>query len=168
MPEPTVTDAAPLAGEKSAEPEIVGTSPQAAKTIDPLPVQILPDRVHFVGESAELSDLSALVLEQVSYVMRANPAIVLELRGYAFELASPEENLKLAMARAQAVKDYLIDTGIGKERLMVKPEATAVPEGLSSAERAKLRRVELVQTQSESVPIEYQDKDLSADGQSGS
>lgn len=163
-PQPQVSQMAPPVRETTTETTDKMTPAQAAKTIDPTPKQSLPDGVHFSRESAELSDVSALVLEQVSYVMRANPAIVLELRGGAYELASVEENGKLALARAQGVKEYLIDTGIGKERLMVKPVSTVATESLSALERAKLRCVELVQTQSEVVPVESQDKDLSAEG----
>lgn len=167
-PKPAEADARPPAQENNVELGAVAAPPQAAKTIEIAPIQSLPDRVHFARESAELSDISALVLEQVSYVMRANPVIVLDLRGYADELASASENEQLALARAQAVREYLIETGIGRERLIVKSVSTTTAEGLSSLERAKLRRVELVPTQSESIPIEYQDKDLSTEGPSGS
>ena len=167
-PKPAAAETQPPAQEKTVEPGAVAASPQAAKTIESAPVQSLPDRVHFARETAELSDVSALVLEQVSYVMRANPVIVLDLRGFADELTSAEENKQLALARAQAVRDYLIETGIGRERLMAKTGSTSAAEGLSSLERAKLRRVELAPTQSKSIPIEYQDKDLSTEGPSGS
>ena len=167
-PKPAAAEAQPPAQEKTVEPGAVTAPIQGATTIESAPPQSLPDRVHFARESAELSDVSALVLEQVSYVMRANPVIVLDLRGHADEFASVADNEKLALARAQAVKEYLIETGVGRERLMVKAGSTTTAEGLSSLERAKLRRVELVPTQSESIPIEYQDKDLSTEGPSGS
>lgn len=167
-PTPAAAELKPPAQENTAEPGALNSQPQAATSIESAPVQSLPDRVHFARESAEVSDVSALVLEQVSYVMRANPVIVLELRGYADDLESLSENDKLALARAQSVKDYLIETGVGRERLMVKPEASARAENLSTLDRAKRRRVELVPTQSETIPVEYQDKDLATEGPSGS
>ncbi len=167
-PKSVAAEPQPPAQEKTVESGAIAVPPQTAEIIEAPPAQSLPDRVHFVQESAELSDVSALVLEQVSYVMRANTVIVLELRGYADELASAAENKQLALARAQAVRDYLIETGIGRERLIVKTESSPAAESLSSLERAKRRRVELVPTQSEYIPVEYQDKDLSPEGPSGS
>jgi outer membrane protein OmpA-like peptidoglycan-associated protein len=153
--------------EKKSIEDIKTPAPSMGKTIEATPVQSLPDRVHFVRESAELGDVSALVLEQVSFVMRANPSIVLDLVGYADELSSVEENNKLALSRAQAVQEYLIETGVGRERLIVREGEFASGSGKSSLERAKVRRVEFVPTQSETIPMDYQDKDLSMEGPQG-
>ena len=150
--------------DKKPQGEVAPAVPSAGKTVDPSPVHSIRDRVHFAREGAELSDVSALVLEQVSYVLRANPAIILDLVGYANELSTPDENEKLAIARAQAVQEYLIETGVGRERLMVKPGAVSPMAQTSSTERAKARRVELVPTNSESIPMDYQDKDLTTEG----
>lgn len=165
---------------KAAQPDVEETLPEkepsadakspaqsAGKAVEPALVQSLPDRVHFARESGELSDVSALVLEQVSYVMRANPSIVLDLVGYADELSSAEDNGKLALARAQAVQEYLIETGIGGERLNVRSGELVTSAGKSVLERAKARRVEFVPTQSETIPVEYQDKDLATEGPQG-
>jgi OmpA-OmpF porin, OOP family len=154
------------AAKKPAEDSKAAAQP-SAKNIEAVPTQSLPDRVHFARESAELSDVSALVLEQVSYVMRANPAVVLDLVGYADELSTPDDNSKLAQARAQAVQDYLIETGVGRERLVTRIGESTEPAGKSPQERAKARRVEFVPTQSETIPMEYQDKDLATEGPQG-
>ena len=85
----------------------------------------------------------------------------------ADEFSTAADNEKLATARAQAVRDYLLETGIGRERMNVQPGKAEAGEGKSGAERAKLRRVELIPTQSDPVPIEYQDKDLPTEGPQG-
>lgn len=164
-PKPTVTEAAP----KSA-PAIAGetdTVPQTSTVVDAAHALSLPDRVHFARDSAELSDVSALVLEQVSYILRANPVIVLDLRGHADEFSIAADNEKLATARAQAVRDYLLETGIARERLNILPGKAETADGKSGTERAKLRRVELIPTQSDRIPTEYQDKDLQTEGPQG-
>ena len=161
-PEP-VTKAEDPSVDKQVAGEVIATLPQAGTTIDTGP-QTLPDRVHFARESAEISDVSALVLERISYVMRANPAIVLDLRGYADELSAQDDNEKLALARSQGVRDYLVETGVGRERLVIRPGASSSNMGATPAERAKARRVEFVPTNSEGPPLEYQDKDLSTEG----
>lgn len=154
-------------GAKLVDEEVIATPPQGGTTIDAAPRLSLPDRVHFARESAEISDVSALVLEQVSYVMRAHPAIVLDLLGYADELSGKDDNEKLALARSQGVRDYLVETGVGRERLAIRPGATSSNVGATALERAKARRVEFVPTNSEGSPLEYQDKDLSTEGPSG-
>ena len=159
-----VTKAEDPSVDKQVAGEVIATLPQAGTTIDTGPVQTLPDRVHFARESAEISDVSALVLERISYVMRANPTIVLDLRGYADELSAPDDNEKLALARSQGVRDYLVETGVGRERLVIRPGAPSSNMGATPAERAKARRVEFVPTNSEGTPLEYQDKDLSTEG----
>lgn len=170
-PKPAAKADAPEVNESNAEKKPPADTKvlaqPAGKTIETAPAQSLPDRVHFARESAEVSDVSALVLEQVSYLMRANPAVVLDLVGYADELATVDDNGKLAQARAQAVQDYLIETGIARERLMVRAGESEDAAGKSSLERAKVRRVEFVPTQSETIPTEYQDKDLATEGPQG-
>ena len=171
-PKPVATEtpakSAPEAsGEITDAPLDTPTKPQTSAVADAAPALSLPDRVHFARDSAELSDVSALVLEQVSYIMRANAAVTLDLRGHADELPTAADSEKLATARAQAVRDYLLETGIGRERMNVQPGKAEAGEGKSGAERAKLRRVELIPTQSDPVPIEYQDKDLSTEGPQG-
>jgi OmpA-OmpF porin, OOP family len=152
-------------GAVSSQPNAPEVSTTAKEAVMPLS---LPDRIHFLRESAELSDVSALVLEQVSYVMRANPAIVLDLYGSAYEFNDAAKNDELAMARALAVRDYLVETGVGKERFAIKTKAVIVADDTPALERAKQRRVEFVPTQSETIPVEYQDKDLITEGQPSS
>ena len=42
--------------------------------------------------------------------MRANPGIVLDLYGSAYEFNDAAKNQELALARALAVRDYLVET----------------------------------------------------------
>ena len=165
-PKPAIKAEDPSVAKPGGE-EVIVTPPQGGTTIDAALRLGLPDRVHFARESAEISDVSALVLEQVSYVMRAHPAIVLDLLGYADELSGKDDNEKLALARSQGVRDYLIETGVGRERLAIRPGATSSNVGATALERAKARRVEFVPTSSEGAPLEYQDKDLPTEGPSG-
>ena len=165
-PKPAIKAEDPSVAKPGGE-EVIVTPPQGGTTIDAALRLGLPDRVHFARESAEISDVSALVLEQVSYVMRAHPAIVLDLLGYADELSGKDDNEKLALARSQGVRDYLVETGVGRERLAIRPGATSSNVGATALERAKARRVEFVPTSSEGAPLEYQDKDLPTEGPSG-
>ena len=162
-PKPAPKQEQPSTDNKPSDGAIAAP-PAAGKTINLTPVQAIPDRVHFGRDSAEVGDVSALVLEQVSYALRANPSIVLDLRGFADELSSTDENEKLALSRAQSVHDYLVETGIGAERLVVQPGTAQSSPGNAAQPRAKVRRVEFVPTNSGNVPMEYQDKDLATEG----
>lgn len=124
----------------------------------PLVVPILPNRVHFARESAEVSQASALVLEQVSYVMRSVPRLQLELTGFATEGAADEDNLKLAQARVESVRDYLAETGVGAERLAMRVRNAVERVGEMKGPRA--RRVEIKVTGGGNVIMERQDGDL--------
>ncbi len=153
--------------EKDTQAAIPVEVKPAPIVADPTSMPKMPDRVHFGFESAELSDVSALVLEQVSYVLRANPTAVVDLVGYANEGKDSGESDALALARAHAVQEYLIETGVGRERLVVKQGTQDGASDKFGSEKAKGRRVELVPTSSESIPIEYQDKDFMLEGPKG-
>ncbi len=153
--------------EKKINDAVPPTPKMEPVSIAPGDIPKMPDRVHFSFESAEVSDVSALVLEQVSYVLRGNPSLVIDVVGFANELATPDENEKLALSRAQAVQDYLIETGVGRERLAIRAGKSDSGVEKKMPERAKGRRVEFMPTSSDPIPMEYQDKDLTTEGPKG-
>ena len=75
------------------------------------------EKIEFAANSSAIDDANALVLEKISYGLRANRQLKVELRS--------EYNMsqgvvaKLAQARAEAVHDYLAETGVGKERITI-------------------------------------------------
>ncbi|MDE1465182.1 OmpA family protein [Spartinivicinus poritis] len=62
-------------------------------------------------------------------ILIANPALQIQLDGYADQRGSNSSNHQLSLARAQAVKQYLISEGIDQTRINIiahgKQEATA-------------------------------------------
>jgi len=59
------------------------------------------------------------ILNDVALVMAANPKLDLRLEGRADSAGSEEYNEELSKRRAQSVKQYLVEAGIGAHRIMI-------------------------------------------------
>ena len=103
-----------------------------------------PDRVHFALNRDLLGSRSAAVLERVAVIMRANPEIKVELRGYADERGRAKFNEILSRQRAEVVRTYLVAAGIQRSRISVKAFGEASPFmcGSDIVSYARNRRVE--------------------------
>jgi len=85
------------------------------------------------------------VLDEVVVILKANPKLNGEVRGYTDSTASAEYNQQLSEARAKAVRDYFIKQGIAHERIRAKGfgETNPVASNDTVEGRAQNRRVEL-------------------------
>jgi outer membrane protein OmpA-like peptidoglycan-associated protein len=85
------------------------------------------------------------VLDEAVVILKANPKITGEVRGFTDSTASAEYNQKLSEGRAKAVRDYFIKQGIAAERIRAKGfgESNPVASNDTAAGRALNRRVEL-------------------------
>lgn len=84
------------------------------------------------------------MLDNAVKILKDNPDMKIEIRGYTDNTGSAAYNLRLSEKRAQAVKDYLVAQGIEASRLVAKgygesnpTETNDTPEG-----RQRNRRVE--------------------------
>ena len=107
---------------------------------------VLQDVTFETGRS-RLQPGSAAVLDEVGASLLAHPGIRIEIAGYTDNTGSAAVNTRLAAARAEAVRTYLMRRGVPPARMIAKgygpanPVASnATPEG-----RARNRRVELHQ-----------------------
>jgi OmpA-OmpF porin, OOP family len=107
-------------------------------------VQTLAKRVHFALNSAQISPRSAQVLEQIAFVLRSSPSLVLQLTGHADQRGSRAYNQRLSLLRAQAVRSYLVRSGALHKQLWVKAAGKTAPRDLGTATLAyaRNRRVE--------------------------
>lgn len=108
---------------------------------------IVLEGVQFRNGSAELMPVSRDKLFQIGRALIANPPMRIEIRGYTDSRGSARSNLVLSQRRAEAVKRFLVNFGIGAHRIVAlglgesKPIASNdTPEG-----RAKNRRIEFMQ-----------------------
>lgn len=102
--------------------------------------------VNFELNKATLALNAKQVLDLVAASLKANPDLNVEVAGHTDSTGGRDLNQRLSQARAQSVRDYLVEQGVDASRLTVKgygpdrPVATnTTPEG-----RAQNRRVELI------------------------
>jgi outer membrane protein OmpA-like peptidoglycan-associated protein len=107
-------------------------------------VQTLARRVHFALNSAQISLRSAEVLEQIAFVLRSQPGMVLQLTGHADQRGSTSYNLRLSWARARAVRDFLTRSGVLSTQLQVQAlgKKVLLSMGQQVMDHARNRRVE--------------------------
>jgi OOP family OmpA-OmpF porin len=101
--------------------------------------------VTFETGSAELTREASTSLMHVAAALRADPGVRVEVGGHTDNVGRRAANLALSEARAAAVRDYLIGSGIPAERVTARGYGTAQPVAPNTSEegRALNRRVEL-------------------------
>jgi OOP family OmpA-OmpF porin len=74
----------------------------------------------------------------------AYPEVRIEIRGYTDSVGSWEYNLDLSQRRADAVRLYLVNSGIASDRVVSKgySEADPVASNKTASGRAENRRIE--------------------------
>ncbi|MBK7973710.1 MAG: OmpA family protein [Deltaproteobacteria bacterium] len=84
-------------------------------------------------------------LDEAITIMKANPNLTGEIRGYTDGKGTEKYNQKLSERRANAVREYFIQHGIAADRIRAKGYGMANPVASNDTEegRAQNRRVEL-------------------------
>lgn len=90
--------------------------------------------------SAEIDPAAQDVVAAASAYARENPAMRVDVVGFASNTGSPQANLYLSLLRAQLVSDRLAAAGVAPDRISRVGEGSVTPVG--TAEEA--RRVEIV------------------------
>ena len=112
---------------------------------------VILQKVQFDTGRATIKAESHALLDEVANVLLLNPQIVrVEIQGHTDDVGTEETNLKLSQRRAQAVRDYLVDKGVRKSRLVAEGYGATQPIADNSTEqgRSTNRRVqfEIVET----------------------
>ena len=100
--------------------------------------------ITFELASARIARASAPKLDAAAKVLLAYPGLRLRIRGHTDSSGTREQNLLLARARAEAVRDYLTQRGVAATRLVAEGVGSAEPVAinLTPRGRAKNRRIE--------------------------
>ena len=101
--------------------------------------------INFVTGSATLDESSNTVLDGIYQDAVAADGTKLAINGYTDNVGSPEKNVTLSQARADAVKSYLIGKGLTADRLVSTgygADGNIAPNETSEG-RARNRRVEI-------------------------
>ena len=144
---PAVEPVAPAStGAESAV--VAETKPVENGTIAPPPIAkasvekaILP----LQANSLKLTPPAQKDLEKFVAALVLYPGATVEVRGYVSAKDNSEENIKLSLSRAEAVKELLLAKGVKEEKISVKGMGNQDPLGdnATSAGRSKNRRVEI-------------------------
>lgn len=128
-------------------PEI-STNPEAvAGRINHEPYIIEKITLHFRFEynSTDLDDETEMFLIELSKSLLANPDQSVRITGHTDNVGTVHLNHRLSLKRAEAVKEYLLKTGVPQERIMTEGKGMDEPlnTNANETERARNRRVEI-------------------------
>jgi outer membrane protein OmpA-like peptidoglycan-associated protein len=108
---------------------------------------VITEQIQFRSNSSEILPDSENVLRQVADVLLRHPQIEqLEVQGHTDNTGTRQRNMELSQARAEAVRGWLVQAGVGPERLQAKGYGPDHPIRANDqpANRAKNRRVQFI------------------------
>lgn len=76
--------------------------------------------IHFETNRSVLNKSAFPVLRELSQFLAKQHKLQMEIHGYTDSQGAADHNLKLSLARAKRIQDYLIDQGIARERLTIE------------------------------------------------
>lgn len=140
--------AAPVAITEMPEPVAVAAAPAPVVAAQPAPVPV-SEKVTFAAETLFDFDKSVVkpegkaALDDLLRKLEGMDAEVMITVGHADAIGSDDYNQKLSIRRAEAVKAYLVSTGVDAQRVYTegKGEAQPIADNKTAEGRAKNRRV---------------------------
>lgn len=101
--------------------------------------------IQFEFDSGILKTESYPSLDKAAAEMKKDPSATFLLRGYASAEGSDAHNMELSADRANAVKTYLVNTGVSATNLTARGygEANPIADNTSESGRVINRRVEI-------------------------
>lgn len=109
--------------------------------------RIRMESLHFAMDSAELPPHAWAELETVYQMLREHPGMRIEIGGHTNTVPADAYCDALSLARAEAVRQWLLDRGIAPDRLLVRGYGKREPiiryDAYSRAGRRRNQRVEI-------------------------
>jgi outer membrane protein OmpA-like peptidoglycan-associated protein len=136
---------------KKAEAEVnrleaaLGQITETRRTALGLVMNLGSDHLKFEFDKAELRPEDRELLSRIAGIILTSHDYTISVNGHTDDVGSEAYNQKLSERRAEAVRDYLVKSGLPAEIFTVTGHGKALPlvAGTSEAARAKNRRVEL-------------------------
>jgi outer membrane protein OmpA-like peptidoglycan-associated protein len=141
-------DKASLVQQLPIVQESAGNQKDSSGPIRDVPIQsgiaFSLEGLFFGSAESELLQYSDSSLAGLISYLKLHPGLQLELSGFTDNLGRPLDNLRLSQARAQAVANVLIRSGISSERITTFGfgEKRPIADNTSEEGRARNRRVE--------------------------
>jgi outer membrane protein OmpA-like peptidoglycan-associated protein len=107
-------------------------------------IRTMSQQIYFSTNSAHLTSAARALLREKAAILVRNPALTLTLTGHADARGAADYNQRLSERRAAAVQRFLVDLGVGSERLTSEGRGEEAPVAEGSGERVwqRNRRVE--------------------------
>ena len=120
-------------------------SPPAQPAYASLPPGTTIGMIHFNFASNRLIPVSRNSLDQILVKLKTDPAVKLEVAGYADNIGNDDVNLRISRKRARIVADYLSRKGVPGNRMILRGfgELDPFAPNDTSEGRALNRRVEI-------------------------
>lgn len=142
----------PTAEVETPAPETPAPKPVPAPPAEPAQEETAPAKpdynfrnIQFEFNSAVLKTDSYPILDKAAAAMKQDPSVKFLLSGHASAEGTPEHNNELSIERANAVKTYLVNTGVLQSQLALRGFGATKPLASNDTEegRAVNRRVEI-------------------------
>lgn len=144
--QPEQPDLLPSCAEPTPEmpavvPDVTAVTPSEQEGAGPL-----LDRVLFASASMAITQPERARLLRTARDLAARGDVVVEIIGHADDVGDRESNLALSLARAWAVRAFLVDLGVPAQQLVVSGFGSERPavNGRTRSARANNRRVDLL------------------------
>ncbi len=89
--------------------------------------EVILSNIYYDLNKASLRTSSKVELQKLASMLKETPEVVIQVNAHTDSRGKPSYNLKLSARRAQAVIDYLVELGIGRERLIAKGYGESQP-----------------------------------------
>lgn len=113
---------------------------------------VITQKIHFEFNKWNIRPVSFPILDDVASVLEKNPQIKkIRIEGHTDWIGSDEYNMKLSLKRANSVRDYLVQKGVGAGRLIAigYGESRPIADNNTTLGRAKNRRTEFTVVENE-------------------
>lgn len=112
---------------------------------DEAPIALPMAYINFKSGSAEISGADPVpILEDVAVIMKKYPEMKVKVIGHTDNVGDDAFNQNLSQRRAEAVKAYLVNLGVGADRLLTEGKGEMEPIATNDSQegRARNRRIE--------------------------
>jgi outer membrane protein OmpA-like peptidoglycan-associated protein len=147
----------------SAEVPRCVTPPVVVQEPPPPPAALkVPKVIHFALDRDNIGPRSAVILDRIAEVLRANPAVIVDIVGHTDPRASDAYNQDLGLRRARSARNYLLNRGVTPERMTIRSlgEKQRLSGGSDRLDYARDRRVEFDYQDAQGIEITVQEDDL--------
>ena len=128
------------------DPYLIDIEMSELVSIQPSSTPVILKNVFFESGKSVLLDISHNEIEYLKKLLIDHPDITIEITGHTDNVGNDKDNLELSQARANAVKNALVQKDIASSRIIAKGVGEAFPIASNEDEegRATNRRTEFV------------------------